>query len=244
MRKIALQRITVLILTGLTSALQAGAAAGAPVTEEMVGDVDSFGRNVRYLGVAQTVPVLLQEDCTGAPAEVRCVTLLAAPAVTTFTESDLESIELPGRSTRSLICFAITPFVRFEFQNDTGVFQPSAQFNITLDVTVENELLDDPTLINPQTGLPFGGELTVPLSTYRESRTMAADERASKQMTLSRNCVGGIVSKQSLAGTFGLPPDVVDDFFKEDILVRFGVRGTTQLVSSANDSIGVRLYGD
>ncbi len=232
------------LVVALVATLQAGAAAAAPVTEEMVGDADSFGRNVRYLGVAQTIPIQMQDDCTGAPPEVRCVTLAAAPAVTTFTEVDLESIELPGRSTKSLICFAVTPFVSFQFQNDTGVSQPSAQFNVTLDVTIENELLDDAALINPQTGLPFGGELTVPLSTYRESRSMAAGERAFKQLTLSRNCVGGIVSKESLAGTFGLPEDVVEDFFKKDILVRFGARGTAQLVSFANDSIGVRLYGD
>lgn len=238
-----MKRMASFILVAL-AAFQTAALSAAPVTEEMVGDVDSFGRNVRYLGVAQTTPIDMQEDCSGAPPEFRCVTLAPAPAVTTFEELGLEAIELPGKSTKSLICFAVTPFVSFNFQNSTGAPQPSAQFNVTLLVTIVNEVLDDPALINPQTGLPFGGQLDVPLSTYRESRSLADGERAFKQMTLSRTCVGGIVSKSSLVSTFGLTEALANEFFKKPMTLNFGARGTAQMVTFANDSIGIRLYGD
>jgi len=58
------------------------AAQAAPPTVEEVGDPDSFGRDVIYLGNAQTANVVLQGDCTPDPAAPplpndRCITLAA-----------------------------------------------------------------------------------------------------------------------------------------------------------------------
>jgi hypothetical protein len=97
-------------------------------------------------------------------------------------------------STKSLICFALTPNVNYEYNNLTGVAQPDARFTARAVITIQNEVLDDPTLIDSNTGLPYGGKLTLPLSTS-ESRSIAPGEREQKSMFLSRHCIGGLVSK-------------------------------------------------
>src|SRR4030095_16747355 len=90
------------------------AAQAAPPTVEEVGDPDSFGRDVIYLGNAQTSNVALQGDCTPDPMfprapNDRCIVLNAQPAATSFNEDGLATLALPAESTKSLICFALTP---------------------------------------------------------------------------------------------------------------------------------------
>lgn len=191
------------------------AAQAAPPTVEEVGDPDSFGRDVIYLGNAQTANVALQEDCTPDPSAPtdRCVTLAAQPAPTSWNEDGLATLQLPADSTKSLICFALTPNVNFEFNNLTGVAQSNARFTARAVITIENEVLDDPTLIDPGTGLPYGGKMTLALSTWSESRSIAADEREQKLMFVSRHCIGGLVSKRSLVGS-GLTETQAKQFFR------------------------------
>ena len=107
-----------LIATALPSAY---AAPGAPaadkpvvplaVTTEEVGDADSFGRGVVWLGLVSGYG-RLSTDCSADPADTTpCQTISAAPATTTFDFSDLDVLVLPARSTRSLICQSQTPIV-------------------------------------------------------------------------------------------------------------------------------------
>jgi hypothetical protein len=85
------------------SLLIAGAAQAAAPTVEEVGDADSFGRDVVYLGNAQTANVSLQTDCTPDPTAPppppndRCVVLNAQPATTTFLEDGLATVQLTTR---------------------------------------------------------------------------------------------------------------------------------------------------
>ena len=198
-----------------------------------VGDPDSFGRPVRYLGVAQTSSIVLAPDCTGVPPEQgHCVTLTPAGGTTSFDEAGLARIVLPEKATNSLICFALTPVMAYDFSNDTGVLQPSALFIAVANITVENQILDDPALINPLTGEPFGGRLSIGVSTYRESRSLAVDERASKRVSLTRECIGGLVSRRALVEVFGLSEVLAQAFFKkpnDDQLWRVRQRATRQL---------------
>lgn len=223
-------------------------AQAAPPTVEEVGDADSFGRDVIYLGNAQTGIVALQDDCTPDPTAPpgptdRCIVLNAQPSATSWMEDGLATLQLPADSTKSLICFALTPSVNYEFNNLTGAAQPNARFTGRALITIENEVLDDPTLIDPGTGLPYGGKMQLGLSTYSESRSIAAGEREQKSMFLSRHCIGGLVSKRSLVGS-GLSETQAKQFFKKPMKFTFGSSGTVQMVDFANYFYGIRLYGD
>lgn len=229
--------------------LIAVAAQAAPPTVEDVGDADSFGRDVIYLGNAQSGNVSLQADCTPDPTfppppTDRCVVLNPQPAPTTWNESGLATMKLPAEATKSLICFALTPNAFFQFNNLTGVQQPQARFNASAAITIENAVLDDPTLINPGTGLPYGGTIRFVLSTYSESRSIAAGERAQKNLFLTRNCIGGLVSKRSLTEGFGFTEAQAKQFFKNPMTLNFGSVGQGQIVDFANFFYGIRLYGD
>ena len=158
-------------------------------------------------------------------------------------EDGLATLQLPAESTKSLICFALTPNVNYEFNNLTGVPQPNARFTARAVITIENEVLDDPALIDPNTGLPYGGQMTLPLRTYSESRSIAVGEREQKSMFLSRHCIGGLVSKRSLVGS-GLTEIQAKQFFKKPMKFTFGSSGTVQMVDFSNYFYGIRLYGD
>lgn len=232
----------------LSLLIAATAHAAAPTVEE-VGDADSFGRDVVYLGSAQTANVALQADCTPdpmappPPPNDRCVVLNAQPATTTFVEDGLATMQLPADSTKSLICFALTPNVFFEFSNQTGVPQSNALYNARALITIENEVLDDPTLIDPATGLPYGGRMQLGLTAYSESRSIAPGERAQKSMFLSRHCIGGLVSRRSLVAS-GLSDAQAKQFFKKPMTITFGSQGSLRIVDFANYFYGIRLYGD
>jgi hypothetical protein len=218
-------------------------AAAAPLPED-VGDADSFGRNVTYLGLAQTLAVTLADDCSGSdPTLERCVVNNPAPASTSFDEADLAVMNLPAKATKSLICFGFTPFISVNWENFTATPQ-TARFTANGLINIENEVLDDPTLIDPGTGLPFGGVLQLALSTWHNSHTIQPGEQESERSSQTRSCIAGIVSKRALVENFGLTETQANQFFKKPMTIRFGARGSAQSSSFTSYFYGVRLYGD
>jgi len=219
-------------------------AAAAAVTPEDVGDADSFGRNVTYLGLAQTLAVTLTDDCsTSDPALERCIVNNPAPAPTSFNEADLAVMNLPAKATKSLICFGFTPFITVNWENFSGAPQ-IARFTASGTIDIENEVLDDPALIDPGTGLPFGGVLQLALSTWHNSHTVQPGETEQERSSQTRSCIAGIVSKRSLVENFGLTETQANQFFKKPMTLRFGARGSAQSSSFTNYFYGIRLYGD
>lgn len=218
---------------------------GAAVTEETVGDPYSFGAKVVYLGLAQTEPIDLMDDCTGYPPENgRCIETNPAPAPTFVDEADLGSIVLPGKSTKTLLCFTITPIATWEWFNST-TSQQTAQMSLRPTIRIENDALADPSLINPVTGMPFNGVIELGgLTTYLQYRTLDPNHSELQRHVTTRSCIGGLVSEMALRDGYGLSNAVIKDFFKTEMTVRFGAAGTVSMTTFANYFVGVRLYGD
>jgi hypothetical protein len=227
------------------------AASKAAPTDAEVGDANSFGRNVKWLGLLQTGSVSFQSDCTPAPGDPplgpddRCVTLNAAPGATSFDLSDIGRITIPGKSSNSLLCHWLSPILFYQFNNTTGVFQPNANFRLSPYIVVESPVLADPALINPLTGLPFGGSLETGFSaTYSDSRSLDVNDRQTTRHSQSRTCIAGFLSKRNLIEGFGLTEAQAKELFKRDITLRFGVRGNAAMVSNALVLYGLRIVGD
>jgi hypothetical protein len=213
-----------------------------------VGDFDSFGRNVRYIGTLQSGTVSVQGDCTPDPSfppgpDDRCIPTNPAPGLTPINATDIGRVLIPGRSTHSIICHWQTPIVIFGFHNPTGVFQDDARFVVTPTYTIENEVLDDPALVDPATGLPFGGRFQVGLGGIRRERSLQPGESQVEREAGTRVCIGGIVSAQMLRG-FGLSDAQVAEFFKKDTTITMGMTGQAKLVEFASIIYGVRFVGD
>lgn len=222
-------------------------AAGPLISNADVGDADSFGRNVTYAGLAQTGQVILQEDCsivTGLGPDDRCVTVNAQPASTSFSFNDLGRMTLPARSTNDLLCFHSTTFQTWQFFNETGSASQAA-IRYTESITIENPLLDDPSLMDPTTGLPFNGSLTVGIGTsLLDLETMQPGDDKVRNENVTRTCLGGAISKRALSEDYGLPDSVVKQFFKQPMTIRLNVSGRASLVVDSSLLFGVRMYGD
>jgi len=219
------------------------AAVGAEV-----GDADSYGRNVRYIGTMQSGQVTLAPDCTPDPSfppgpDDRCIVTATAPLTTPIAVADVGRVVIPGRSTHSLICHWQTPIVIFGFDNPTGVPQDDARFVVNPFYTIQNEVLNDPALIDPATGSPFGGSFQVGLGGIRRERSLQPGENQVEREAGTRACIGGIVSAQMLRG-FGLSDAQVTEFFKKDTVITMDISGQAKLVEFATIIYGVRFVGD
>ena len=238
---------------GEVDAMRAAIAvkAATPPTAPGGSDPDSFGRNVRFDGLMQSGTVSLQSDCTPLPGDPplgpddRCVALNSAPASTAFDLSDIGRLTIPGRSVNSLLCHWLTPIAFYRFQNSTGVFQPNATFRLAPYVIVESEVLNDPTLIDPTTGLPFNGKLESSFAaSYQDLQSLGPGQNVTRRFSETRVCIGGFLSKANLMSTYGLTDAQATQVFRHDITLRFGLRGNAALLSSGLVTYGLRVVGD
>jgi hypothetical protein len=225
----------------LGSILAMGLAAPASVAQ--VGDADSFGHNVVFLGHTQTLAIGVKQSCVGNdPTKQRCI-IIVPGGTTTFKETDLAVIRLPARAARTLVCTTTSLFVNANSDNQ-GTVPATQLLTFGADVIVENSVLDDPSLINPLTGAAFNGRLQVSPGGYSERHTMAAgaSEQMNEQHALM--CNSGLLRKSTLMQVYGLSDVLATQFFRRPMTLRFGAVGDTALVNSAQLFYAVRLYGD
>jgi len=235
-----------LALAALAAALLAPLASAAELTDEDVGDAASFAQPVKWLGLVSGF-IELDTDCSPAtptdPPRSNCVVLNPAPAVTSFDRPDLDKITLPGRSAKSLLCHWQTPIANVFWQNPTAS-TGNARIAIRPYYRIESEVLADPALINPQTGLPFAGGFESVLTSVSESQPLDAGQTQSRFYTFTRACIGGLVSRSFLTQSLGLTEAQATQIFRKPITIRAGVRGTAQLVQFATINVGTRFVGD
>lgn len=229
--------------------MAAAKAEAAPAAVNDVGDADSFGRNVRYMGLMSTGVINLANDCTPDPAfppgpEDHCFVVNAQPAVTTFSVPDAARILIKGKSSNSLFCHAQTPVAITQLRNNTASNMPSARITVTPSYTIQNEVLNDPALIDPNTGLPFNGQFTTSLAGIRHQLTLAPGASFVGRNSETRACIAGMVSKRQLMDGYGLSAALADKFFKKDTMITMSVNGSGQGVEFASIIYGTRWYGD
>jgi hypothetical protein len=226
--------------TALSAAAGSVAAAAAPTVEE-VGDVDSFGRNVKWLGLANAF-ITLAPSCDDPDAD--CQVLNPSPGATAFNFQDTVSITLPGKSAHSLLCYWFSPVLMVDYRNETAA-RVTARLTYSPTLTVENEVLDDPALIDPNTGAPFGGQLLTSMtSSERFEVPMEPGVQFTERTRDSAVCIAGFLSRRALVDTYGLTETQAKEFFKKPTTVRLNVQGTTQHVAFASLIFGLRIVGD
>jgi hypothetical protein len=231
------------VVGAVAFALSSYAAGPSPAD---VGDADSFGHNAQYMGAASGF-VVLSNDCTGLdnPPDQRCFVLDPMPgALTTFTADNICRIKLPKKATKTLIYPVLTFFENHQLRNTTGATVPNALFDYSATLSIESSVLLDPSIIDPNTGLPANGTLIFVFAPNRvvEDRTMADGERSRKRITFTRAGNAGISKANLIAG--GLTAAQADDLFKSAITVHFNVTGRARYVTDASITGNMRLFGD
>jgi hypothetical protein len=221
------------------------------ITIETVGDPDSFGRAKTYLGLAQTETVILTDPT--APGEYSCSDYFAA-GYTQCVETtgatrdaavnlpDLGSIQLPGKATKSILCFTFTPITQWNWSNTTGSPQTATMF-LRPSVRIQSDQLIGLVDLD---GNPFvdGVLMDSTITTSLQQRTLNDGESDFQYSATTRSCIGGLVSERSLREGYGLTNAQIKDFFKNPIKLTFGVYGNVSMVTYATYLVGIRLYGD
>lgn len=225
-----------------TSARSAGIAAPtASPSADDVGDADSFGRNLTWLGLTDG-SIELSPDCSSGAEH--CQVLAPAPAATAFSFYDVGRIKLPRNATNSLLCYWFSPVLMIDYDNPTAA-PAVARLSYVPTVTVENPVLDDPSLIDPNTGLPFGGSLlSAVTSSERFEVPLAAGQHLLERERDSAVCIAGLISKQTLMQNYGLSEALARQFFKKPTTLRLNVEGSAQFVGDASLYFGLRVVGD
>ncbi|HEX5124086.1 MAG TPA: hypothetical protein VFV97_12635 [Rhodanobacteraceae bacterium] len=225
---------------GAPSSKPATATTASPSPGD-VGDADSFGRSLQWLGLADG-DVDLAADCTGDTFP--CTVLAPPPASTSFSYSDLGHITLPARAAHSLLCYWFSPFLTIGYGND-GAAPVVAHLNYTPTVTIENPMLDDPSLIDPTTGLPFNGSLLTGMTSSETFETpLDPGVHVTERTRDSAVCIAGLISKSTLMSTYGFTDAQARDFFRQQMTLRLNIDGTAQYVDFAALYFGWRIVGD
>ncbi len=223
---------------------KAGLAAAA-VTVEEVGDADSFGKPVKWLGL-MSGSVELDIACTpaaGEPANPNCVTLNPAPAATVFNLVDVASITLPGKSSETMLCHWQTPIISYSAMN-TYPGPQTFSLRATPRYRIQSEVLENPALIDATTGLPFGGSIELSLTSVSKANTLEPGQFQSETLTGTRMCIGGLVSRASLINQYGLTAAQAKQFFRKPITITMSIGGQVRLVEGAIINFGTRFVGD
>jgi hypothetical protein len=228
-------------------AAKAGAAKASAPTVEDVYDVDSFRREVVFLGLTSAF-VTLEDACPPPdPAfpDQFCTNINPAPgAPTTFTYNDMARIKLPGKSANSLLCYWFSPLITTTYSNPTAG-RVTALFRYTPTLTVTNPVLDDPALIDPTTGAPFGGQLLTSMSSSEIFQVPLEPGVTFTERTRdSTVCMAGLISKRALIDNYGLTEAQATEFFKKPTTVSLNVTGSARYVAFAGLTMGLRIVGD
>jgi hypothetical protein len=105
-------------------------------------------------------------------------------------------------------------------------------------------VLADPSLVDPTTGLPFGGSLSLRLNTWNNSHSIDDGEFEQESSVQSRTCIGGMISRRSLVENYGLTSAQAGQVFKKPMTLRFGARGAVAMSQQTLYFYGIRQYGD
>jgi hypothetical protein len=216
--------------------------AGNP-TDADVGDSDSFGRKLQWLGLMDA-SVTLASDCTGAAPPYACQVVGTPDTITTFDFEDLNRVSLPKNSADTLLCYWFSPWLDVDYTNPSA---STVLARVTVDptLTIESPVLSTPGLIDPTTGAPFNGKLLTGMTSLQHIvKPLSPGLSYSERTRDSSVCIAGFLTKSALKETYGLSNSQANDFFNKPIVVHLNISGSTQYVGSAYLYFGMRIVGD
>lgn len=218
----------------------------APPTVDDVGDLDSFGRNVRWLGQKSGV-YGVDIDCAAWTAEdpaAHCQQVANPATTTSYHFDDILRFKLPANASNSMFCYLLTPMFQAYFTDNTGTNAVVGSLTYSVTATVENPVLNTAGLVNPVTGAPFNGTFTTGSLAFEVFQTALVPQfPLTTTQRKSVACNAGI-SKRLLMETYGLTQAQANSFFANPTTLRLNVGGSARFVDRAVFSVGIRLLGD
>lgn len=217
-----------------------------------VGEPDSFGRNVKFLGTATTGVVYVYRSCDPQilldeleltlGADDRCLAHTVGGATSSGTFNDIGRITIPGKSADNVIYFIANNTVNSEFQNNFANGLP-VFFSYIPRLTIESAALNDPAALDPTTGQPLNGVLTVNISGAKQfSRTVAANDFEFFFDQYSSAATRGFA--RGYFADLGLPQSVINNLYRQPMTIKLGIRVTARGVYFGQYLYAMRLTGN
>ena len=217
------------------------------LTAADVGEPDSFGKNALFLGIATSGLVIIDPTCN--PLDIgplgpddHCISPDVTSTVPTTTFNNIGRITIPGKSVSNII---------YAIANNTaafGLFNPNGspvvgRISYIPTVTIESEALNDPSLIDPTTGLPFNGSFTTSgFGTLATSKTMAGLSTEFQSNSYTRANTLGF--SRTYFAALGLPNSVIDQIYKKPVTIKLNIRVSSRFVDSATLAYTIRFLGN
>lgn len=217
---------------------------GTPARED-VGDPDSFGRPLKWLGLTQA-NIHLSEDCSLPEHQyegTHCEQ--TSPAQTAqFNFRDTARITLPGNAAHSMLCYWFSPYLGLAYGNP-GTEPATASLLYRPRLTVESEVLRDPALVDPTTGQPFRGSLSTAMSSNEQlTATLLGSEQRYEVKRDSNVCIAGFLTRRNLVEGYGLTETQAEQVFRKPMTIRLDVSGSARYIPEATLTFGLRIVGD
>jgi hypothetical protein len=220
------------------------------VTTADVGEPDSFGKNVKFLGTAVTGFVLIYYSCDPTVlatdgivlgVDDRCMEVSNPLIATTATFNDIGRIKLPAKSADNVIYYVANHLINYSIFNSNAT-PALGRVTYSPGITIESEALLDPTAIDPNTGLPMNGSYTTGIGSKTFNRTFQPNE---SDFVLDRY---SLAATRGLARGFfadlGLPNNVINQLYKKPMTIKLNVRVSTRLVNDGQVFFSMRFMGN
>jgi hypothetical protein len=214
-------------------------AAAANLVPADFNDTASFGRNAKFLGSLYAGTLYVYRSCdpqilldeqqlTLAPDDHCIVHTTATPMTTTTVFDPAWQITIPANSVDNVIYPMLNNQVGYDaFPSSPGMnngYGPGfASIRFSPVVTIESAALNDPTAIDPTTGLPMNGSFTTTLPGTRvKGFVVNTDDFFSENDSYAS--VAGRGFSRVYFTSLGLPNNVINNLFKKSMTLKFGIR--------------------
>ncbi|GAB2508268.1 hypothetical protein GCM10027188_09150 [Lysobacter humi (ex Lee et al. 2017)] len=207
-----------------------------------VGDPASFGRAVRFLGLMSSPGIVFMEDCTGVAPGVIC--LKPNNNGLSHNLKDIAVQTLPAGSMHNLLCHWQSPSLVATLSNPNGPEDRVATFRVWPFLVIANPGLALPHRTDPVTGEPLNGEIELSLARTAINHVLDTGERIDDQVSVSRTCVDGYLSRAYLKNTLGMSEAEIAAFYNSPTQLRLSLFVYTAGVEYASVQYSIRWVGD
>jgi hypothetical protein len=212
-----------------------------------VGEPDSFGKNVKFFGFASSGIVIFTTDCSEANVGIlgpddRCHLITDQNVVTGANDINLGRITIPGKSVDNVLHVISRGSYTYSMSN-LGTVPSIARVGYVPSITLESVAFNDPSAIDPATGLPMNGSLrSTGTNLFSTTKMIAAG--AFENVSQRSGSSSTLGFSREYFRQIGMSDAAINLFYKKPVTIKIGIRASTQLVSEAVFSYSIRLMGN
>lgn len=220
----------------LLAVTQVSIAATSPVDREMKFYETSGTRIANF--------VLPGQACT--PTSQNFCTTLNQWGYGSFSDIEIASVTVSGSYGRSTLCANPNGQAIYVFKRTDPSGWDLSTFSFDYRYELQSSVLNDPSMINPRTGLPFNGKLTFPvISAFTDQLFMGPSQRILKnQKIASLECGYPLVTYGNLISLFGLSSYNAQRVMSGSMTIKLFITGNLMQTEGASFSMQLRMIGD